>query len=146
MLPAAPHPPAPYAPSTQGHLRAQLETTSFRITEAHYQPGVRFADHAHEHHSITAVLDGGFSECFRSENQSCARQSVLIKPAARVHSNVYGDTLTRCLLVAVTQPIGAADRIFDRVSHVKGGSAFALLLAVRQELATADDLASAAAE
>lgn len=141
-----PHSAPKFAPSTQGHLRAQLQTASFRITEAHYQPGLRFAPHAHEHRSITAVLDGGFAECFGSENQSCRRQSVLIKPAAHVHSNVYGNTPTRCLLVAVIKPIGTADRIFDRVSHLRGGRAYALLLAVRDELHNGDDLAAAAAE
>ena len=146
MTITSPHLPPRYAPSTQGQLRTQLQTPSFRITEAHYLPNITFAAHAHEHRSITAVLDGGFAECFRGENQSCARQSVLIKPAAHVHSNIYGEMPTRCLLIAVTQPLGAADRIFDRVSHLKGGPPYALLLAVRQELETADDLAPAAAE
>ena len=138
--------PPRYAPATLGHQRAQLQTASFRITEAHYQPSARFAAHAHEYPSITAVIRGGFAEYFRGENETCVPQSVLIKPAAHIHSNIYGDRPTRCVLVAVTQPMGAAERIFERVTHLRGGVGYALLRALLSEIKTLDDLAPAAAE
>jgi AraC family transcriptional regulator len=135
-----------YAPSTQGRAGGQIQTPSFRITEAAYDPGTRFSAHAHEHASITAVFDGGFVECFRKTSESCAAGSILIKPAAEIHSNAYGNQATRCLLVAVTQPIGRLGRVFDRTIHLRGGASYSLLVALRQEVQLADDLTPLAAE
>ena len=135
-----------YAPSTQGDLRAQLQTPSFRITEASYGARTKFPPHAHEYPSITAVFSGGFSERFRKESHSCTSQSVLLKPAAEIHSNTYGDAPTRCLLVAVTEPRGSLHRIFTRTIHHRGGVAYSLLLALKEELQAGDDVAPLAAE
>lgn len=135
-----------FAPSTQGRAELRIETPSFRITEASYEPKARFATHAHEHASITAVLEGGFVEQFRKSSASCSARNILIKPAAEAHSNTYGDHTTRCLLVAVTQPIGELGRVFDRTILLRGGRSYSLLTALREELRIADDLTRFAAE
>ena len=135
-----------FAPSTQGRAGAQIQSQSFRITEAAYDPRTRFSPHVHEHASITAVFDGGFVEHFRKTSESCGARSILIKPAAELHSNAYGDRATRCLLVAVTQPVGRLGRVFDRTLHLRGGAAYSLFVALRQEVELADDLTPFAAE
>ncbi len=135
-----------YAPSTQGRASVQIQTPSFRITEASYEPRTRFPTHAHEYASITAVFEGGFVEQFRRTSESCSVRSILIKPAAEAHANAYGERATRCLLVAVTHPIGSLGRIFDRTIHLRGGSSYSLLVALREEVRLADDLTRFAAE
>ena len=138
--------PTAYAPSTQGRAGVQIQSPSFRITEAVYDPRTNFSVHAHEHPSITAVFDGGFVERFRRTSESCGARSILIKPAAELHSNVYGDSPTRCLLVAVTQPIGRLGQVFDRTTHLRGGASYSLFVALRREVEFADDLTPFAAE
>jgi AraC family transcriptional regulator len=135
-----------FAPSTQGRAELRIETPSFRITEASYEPKTRFPTHAHEHPSLTAVFEGGFVEQFRKNSESCSTRSILIKPAAEAHSNDYGDRATKCLLVGVTQPIGQLGRVFERTIHLRGGRSYSLLMALREELRLGDDLTSFAAE
>lgn len=139
-------PAVSYAPSTQGEVDSQVHAPHFRITEASYEARTSFRPHVHEHPSITAVLCGGFLECFTKTSESCSSRSILIKPAAQLHSNTYGDRPTKCLLVAVTQPIGDLGRVFDRTVHLRGGAPYSLLVALRDEMRRADDLTPFAAE
>lgn len=135
-----------YAPSTQGRAGIQIRTSSFKVTEASYEPGTRFPAHAHEHASITAVLAGGFVESSRKASEACGARSILIKPAAQIHSNSYGDRPTKCLLIAVTRSLGRLDRMFDRTTHLRGGLAYSTFVALREEVAISDDLTPFAAE
>lgn len=139
-------PPVAYAPSTQGLASAQVRTSSFKVTEASYEPGTKFGAHAHEHASITAVLKGGFVERSGKASEECGARSILIKPAAQIHSNAYGDRPTKCLLVAVTRPMGRLDRVFDRTTHLRGGLAYSTFVALREEVSISDDLTPFAAE
>jgi AraC family transcriptional regulator len=135
-----------YAPSTLGRVQSELTTKSFRLTTAKYRTRLQLPAHSHQHASVTAVLGGGFSESFSSQTHICTTQSVLIKPAGATHANVYGDTPTSCLLIAVIDPPEHIGRLFERPWHLSGGKVYSLALALRDELSTADDLAAIAAE
>lgn len=89
-------------PVTFGHSCRCLEVLGFRITEASYGPDVSVAPHEHRFASWTATLSGSFEERFAHETVLGLPGSVLAKPAAARHTNQYGPTGARALLIEFT--------------------------------------------
>ena len=89
-------------PVTFGSAGASLEIGGFRITEAAYAANARLSRHEHQFPSWTAVLAGAFEERFREGGYTCRTGALLAKPASAAHSNEYGDTGARVVIVEIT--------------------------------------------
>jgi AraC family transcriptional regulator len=86
-------------PVTFGRTKASVEVGGFRVTEAAYAANAKVSRHEHEFPSWTAVLAGGFQERFRKTEFSCRTGTLLAKPASAAHSNEYGESGARVVIV-----------------------------------------------
>ena len=90
-------------PVTFGSATASVEVGGFRVTEAAYAPNAQVPRHEHQFASWTMVLTGGFQERFREGAFSCLAGSLLAKPASAAHSNEYGNTGARVVIVEIRE-------------------------------------------
>jgi AraC family transcriptional regulator len=89
-------------PVSFGSTKTSVEVGGFRVTEAAYAAHARVPRHEHRFPSWTAVLDGAFQERFREGEYACRAGVLLAKAASAAHSNEYGDTGARVLIVELS--------------------------------------------
>ncbi len=78
-----------------------LRVGEMRLTEANYAPDMRLPAHAHEVGNISLIVRGELEETVGRTSQSCTTCSVVVKPAGTVHSNRFGLTGARTMLLEV---------------------------------------------
>lgn len=71
-----------------------------RIAEVAVPAGVRMARHAHESGQVVFVLEGRYRERWRHRAVELAPGSVIYRPPAEAHANVFGGDEVLALLVA----------------------------------------------
>src|SRR5690349_1446143 len=82
-------------------ITAHRTVTGFSLKEFSQAPNCRLPWHEHEHASICFVVSGFYAERARGREQECASHSMVLKPAAEPHANVFGRSGGRCLLIEV---------------------------------------------
>ena len=133
------------APLTQGDVLRVVGAHGVRVTETRHPARLRLEPHAHEHASLTCVLDGTFEETFGSESIECRPHTILFKRGRETHTDRYGPSGARCLLVEVPDHLArlvAAERCVLPASPRTD----ALVSLLAKELAAGDLLAPVAIE
>jgi len=87
----------------------------FQMTEFVQAPDRRLPWHEHEYASFCFVVSGTYAERTRGRQQECMPRSMVFKPAAERHADVFGKSGGRCLLIEILP-----DRLADveRLSDV----------------------------
>jgi AraC family transcriptional regulator len=95
------------------------------LTETYRPPGLVLAPHFHEHANIALTVEGAFIETVGTKPYDVNPGSVIFRPAGEKHSNRYGKTAARCLIVEVRphllESIRQATGILDHASYVDTG-------------------------
>lgn len=82
-------------------MTARRSITGFSLKEFSQPPNCRLPWHEHAHASICFVVSGFYTERARGREQECQSQSMVFKPAAEPHADVFGRSGGRCLLIEV---------------------------------------------
>lgn len=82
-------------------LIATRTLPGFSITEFAQAPHRRLPWHEHRHASVCFVVSGTYAERARGREEECASRSMVFKPAAERHADVFGRSGGRCLLVEI---------------------------------------------
>ena len=82
-------------------MTARRTIAGFSLKEFSQPPDCRLPWHEHEHASVCFVVSGFYAERARGRNQDCASHSMVLKPAAEPHADVFGRSGGRCLLIEV---------------------------------------------
>lgn len=127
-----------------GHDR-RVEVSGFVLTETFRPAGLVLPPHFHEHANIALTVEGSFVETVGAEAYEVHPASVIFRPAGEKHSNRYGNTAARCLIIEV-QPdrlksIRQVTPMLDRASHVEGGFVSNLAFRIFQESRLPDAVA-----
>jgi len=101
---------------TQGDRLGSASWGGVRATESAHPAGLRLPPHHHGSTCLTYVLDGGFVETVEGREFHMQRGGVLLKRFDAVHTNRFGDTGARSLLVELP------DAMIDRFEAI--GSLF----------------------
>jgi len=96
---------------TLGALLARIDAGAFTVTQSTYAPAQHLPTHCHALASATVVLRGSVAERVEGRRFTCDRDRLLLRPAAIVHSNVYGDGGAECLIIGATSEWVATDAI-----------------------------------
>lgn len=120
------------------------------LTETYRPPRLVLAPHFHEHANIALTVEGSFVETVGTKPYEVNPDSVIFRPAGEKHSNRYGKTAARCLIIEV-QPqllerIGQVTRILDHASYVGAGLIPHLALRILGEFRMLDAVAPLAIE
>jgi len=128
----------------------RLEVPGFVLTETFRPPGLVLPAHFHEHANIALTVEGSFTETVGTEPYEVNPSSVIFRPAGEKHSNRYGETAARCLIIEVRPERLAAIRqvtqILDRASYIEGGLVSSLALRILRECRTLDAVVPLAIE
>ena len=120
----------------------RVEVHGLMLTETFRPPGLVLPSHFHEHANIALSIEGSFTETVGTKPYDVNPSSVIFRPAGEKHSNRYGKTAARCLIIEVGPQrlalIGQATRILDRASYIEGGVISSLALSVLREFRTHD--------
>lgn len=123
---------------TFGRQLESIETGGFTLTETQHDPGLRLPRHEHECANFNLTLRGSCRETVAGRTEDCGPSSLAIKPPGAAHSNHYGLSGARCLIVEVTPArlaaLGAHARLFDAPSYTRGGPLVALAARMYAEL------------
>jgi AraC family transcriptional regulator len=76
----------------------------FIFTEAKHPPLASLAPHAHERANLTVLLDGVFDESYSNRVESCARFSLLCRPAGEKHADRFGHKGAHNLSIEIEKP------------------------------------------
>jgi AraC family transcriptional regulator len=135
--------PSPIVLSDQDR---RIEVSGFLLTETFRPAGLVLPVHFHEHANIALTVDGSFVETVGAEPYQVHPASVIFRPAGEKHSNHYGKTAARCLIVEVLpdrlRAIRQVTRILDRASHIEGGFISNLAFRILRESRMPDSVAA----
>src|SRR5689334_16097789 len=84
---------------TELGMTARRTIAGFSLKEFTQAPNCHLPWHQHEHASICFVVSGFYAERARGREQECDAPSMVFKPAAERHADVFGRTGGRCLLI-----------------------------------------------
>jgi AraC family transcriptional regulator len=135
---------------TLGTLLDRADAGAFTVTRSVYAAGQVLPPHAHDVASATIVLHGGVTERVSGRRLDCGRDHLLLRPAAVVHSNIYGASGAECVIVGVhnewvvTDPVARA--VFDSPRAAPTAAARVVGGRIRRELATRDHASTLAIE
>src|SRR5688572_4114436 len=90
-----------YSPISHGHEVGSLRLDSFALTEATYDARTEVPEHRHECASVTFVLEGEVTERIERRAETLSQNRILLKPPGTTHSNAFGATGARLLLLEV---------------------------------------------
>jgi AraC family transcriptional regulator len=127
---------------TLGATLRTLATDSVLLTETSHRAGLELPPHAHANPNITLVLEGRFTEVVQSQPFDCGPSSLLVKPAGALHSDRYGHTAVRALIMEF--PPDSAERIrrhsglLSRPGQLDGGPLYGLAIRVYREFRQPD--------
>jgi AraC family transcriptional regulator len=82
-------------------LASTRSVPGFTITEFSQTPNRRLPWHEHLHASVCYVVSGSYAERTRTREEECAPRSMVLKPAAERHADVFGKSGGRCLLIEI---------------------------------------------
>lgn len=124
----------------------RVEVSGFALTETFRPAGLVLPPHFHEHANIALTVEGSFVETVGAEAYQVHPASVIFRPAGEKHSNCYGKTAARCLIIEV-QPdrlksIRQVTPMLDRASHVEGGFVSNLAFRIFRESRLPDAVAA----
>ena len=124
----------------------RVEVSGFVLTETFRPAGLVLPPHFHEHANIALTVEGSFVETVGAEAYQVHPASVIFRPAGEKHSNRYGKTAARCLIIEV-QPdrlksIRQVTPMLDRASHVEGGFVSNLAFRIFRESRLPDAVAA----
>jgi quercetin dioxygenase-like cupin family protein len=88
-------------PLALGKVLKRVEVEGFVLTETVRPPSLVLPKHFHEYTNIALVLEGTFMETVGQHPQECGPLSVILRPAGEVHSNQYGRSAARYLIMEV---------------------------------------------
>ena len=143
-------PPSPPAEITLGTLVDRADAGAFTVNHSVYAPGQVLPSHTHDLAAATIVLRGAVMERVAGRRLECDRDRLLLRPAALVHSNVYGTSGATCVLVGVhnewvaTDPI--ARSVFESPRAASATAARPIGGRIRRELVLRDDASRLAIE
>jgi AraC family transcriptional regulator len=123
----------------------RLEMPGFVLTQTFRPSGLVLPPHFHEHANIALTVEGSFTETVGTEPYEVNPSSVIFRPAGEKHSNRYGKSAARCLIIEVSPQRLAAIRqitqILDRASYVAAGPVSDLALKIFREFQLPDAFA-----
>ena len=97
-------PRAPEYPGRSRRILGKLETSSVRIEEIEYAPGLCIARHAHETPHFIYVIEGMHWSGHSRGGDACAPGTVRFLPAGEPHEN-YFPVGSKCLGVELFRPL-----------------------------------------
>jgi AraC family transcriptional regulator len=128
----------------------RVEVSGFVLTQTYRPPGLVLPPHFHEHANIAFTIEGFFTETVGRKPYDVNPSSVIFRPAGEKHSNRYGKTAARCLIIEVgpqrLAEIRQATRILDRASYIEGGLISSLAFRILRQFRTLDAVGPLAIE
>lgn len=97
-------------------MTARRTIAGFSLKAFAQAPNFHLRWHEHEHPSICFVVSGFYAERARGREQECAARSMVCKPAGEPHSDIFGRTGARCLLIEMLPARAAHVEQFSRVT------------------------------
>jgi AraC family transcriptional regulator len=128
---------------TFGRIVRSIHVGDSVLIETVHPAGMLLPRHDHPNASLNLTLAGFYTESFDRRNLPCDSSTIVLKPASEFHSNHYGPTDTRCVMVEFGPRAAAHIRAFcnvlDRLWTVRGGLAAAAMQELCRELRLADN-------
>jgi AraC family transcriptional regulator len=103
-------------PRVETGMTARRTVTGFSLKEFWQPPSCRLPWHEHEHASICFVASGNYAERARGRDQDVASHSMVFKPAAEPHADVFGRTGGKCLLIEILPGRSTPIEQFTRIT------------------------------
>lgn len=139
-----------YSPVTLGERVKHFDAGAFALTEAAYPPKLQLPRHAHSSPTISFILDGSCTEFVGKTAHECRPYRPVLKPAGETHSNRYGRSGAKCVLIEIKpdglEMIRAFSRILDHVSYVQEASFYGLAKRIHREFKIMDSAAALSIE
>jgi AraC family transcriptional regulator len=106
----------------------------FSIKDFRQPPHRRLPWHEHTHASICFVVSGSYAEHVRGRVEECPPRSMIFKPAAERHADIFGRSGARCVLVEVLPGRLETSEPFSELTAKPGMVRSARLAALGQRL------------
>jgi AraC family transcriptional regulator len=142
-------PLAAHYPQQSRHILGELETSSVKVEQVQYAPGLCLARHAHDTPHFIYIVGGLHWSGHSRGGDACAPGTVRFLPAGEPHEN-YFPVGSNCLHVELFLPILALAREDDALVRASGElaspSAPALGARLHHEFRQRDDVSALAVE
>lgn len=126
------------------------EISGLVLTETLHPQSMSLPMHSHESVNFVCVLSGSFLDTSGNRSQSCSPLTLITRPADVVHSNMYGPTGARSLIVEFVDQrwhsIEAFSRCFKKLEYFRGGLQSGLIPRIYHEFHSTDSITEVAIE
>jgi AraC family transcriptional regulator len=138
-------------PATRCDPPPVLRSDGLVARERTYAPASILDEHVHEYAALVLVLDGEFREWCRGSEEPRRPFALRIMPAGEPHSNAYGPSGARCLLIEIhparLEAWNERTGSLSRPAHYQPGSLPAgIARSIHREFTVGDDVAMIAIE
>ncbi len=134
---------------TAGEVTDRRDLMHVRLREALYPRGLSLGRHKHANAYLSYILEGSYTESYRSNSACCSAGTLRFLPAGEVHSNLY-DEGARCLLIEL-QPetlnrVRGETHVFDGPGEISSSQTASLARRLYAEFRKRDTAAVLAIE
>jgi AraC family transcriptional regulator len=121
-----------------------VDVGGFVVSEVAFPPALSLPRHEHDRACLTVMLDGVFSEHIAGRERACVRGSILAKPPHEPHSDRFGASGSRHLIIEPDdrrfEALCALGSLFRGITHSRDMLAAARGSRLAEELDTPDAL------
>src|ERR671927_187874 len=126
-----------------GEILNTRTVEKFVVTEIAYPSRFHISEHSHQLACFCFVFRGSYRETYRGKVIEGQPSTLAFRPAREVHSDHFGETKVRCLLVEVeTQWLDSFRKnpiMLDGPAIYRSGPLFWLAMRLRKESQVVDD-------
>jgi AraC family transcriptional regulator len=127
----------------RGEILNTQTVEKFVVTEIAYPSRFHISEHSHQRACFCFVFRGSYRETYRGKVIEGQPSNLIFRPAREVHSDHFGETKVRCLLVEVeTQWLDSFRKntiMLNGPAIYLSGSLFWLAMRLRKESQVVDD-------
>lgn len=128
----------------------RVDSGGFLVSEVAFPPALSLPRHHHDRACLTVMLDGVFSERIVGRDLACVRGSILAKPPHEPHSDLFGRSGSRQLIIEPDErrldDICTLGPLFRGITHTRDMLAAAQASRLVAELDAPDSLTPLAIE
>lgn len=128
----------------------RLPLRDFTVSEVRFPPRLYLDSHYHEHGCLTIMCEGGFRERMPGKSLACEAGTILVKPPAERHDDLFGANGSHHVIVEPAYPtldmVPEFAMLFGGISLTRNAATAMLGDRIRTELALSDGATPLAVE
>lgn len=134
------------AANAHGAINNSWKIAGLKLSETIFAPHFKIPAHIHTNPCFFTVVEGGFTETYKTKSIECLPFSLMFQPPGEVHSDAVGSAAARCFIIEVGSEWTERMPLLTSPVKFDNGELARLAIKIRRELRETDDVTALAVE